>query len=160
MSFYGFDVYASDSVERHFLFATAAKECARTLVNEKRVAWATVSDCEGGSLILECGDPNATEGPTCSNDLKTFCNALAELTDVHEHLKLLEIQDATAGTCYVRFGSTPRISGSRKLKERVDTILRLASGSLDDWGKGKVSVQTVCRSAQVSGSLGLAPYAA
>jgi hypothetical protein len=162
MSFLGFDVMTSDGASRHYLTAYNAKECARTLVKEGRVKWATVRSCEDGLSILDCGDPDATEEVACTDRLRNFCIALSEAPDLHpQQLKLLEVRDATAGTCYVRFGSMPRISGSRKLEEGVDVTLQLAPGNLEDWMAGRVSLQTVCRGAQVSGALAfdLCPYA-
>lgn len=159
MGFQGFDVYASDGNTRHFPFAHQAKEYAKTLVEEKRVAWAMVKNCEDGLVIKRCGGPDSVEEAKCKNDLKSFCNVLSESSDIDKSLKLLMVRDAAAGTCFVRFGSLPRISGSGKLEERVDVILDLVPGSLENWAAGRESIESVCRNAKRAGVIGLAPYA-
>jgi hypothetical protein len=151
MSFHGFDVRASDGEVRHYLFAHQAKEAAKELVDKGRVKWAVVLDCGSGFVIRSCGDPDATEELSCADSLRKFCTALADAPDVNERLKLLKVEDTEAGTCYVRFGSTPKISGSAKWKEDVDVVLRLGPGSLEEWTAGTASLQTICRKAQFSG---------
>jgi hypothetical protein len=66
MSFFGFDVRGSDGSNRHFLFAHEAKECAKTLIAQGHVKSAYVVDCEGGSVIREYPDPDATEELACA----------------------------------------------------------------------------------------------
>lgn len=154
MSYLGFDVLASDEVHRHYLFAHEAKEAAKTLVAQGCVKWAVVIDRESLSIIGEHGDPDAIEEVSCAEALKNFCTALANSTEFKEDVKLVKVEDAAAGWCYVRFGSIPMLSGSRKRSEAEDVILRLASGSLEDWNAGRVSLKSVCHGAQIGGRLG------
>jgi hypothetical protein len=60
MSFHGFDVSTSNG---DYLFAHVAKEAAKTLVEEGRVKWAKVVNCEGRAVIETCGDPEEFPDP-------------------------------------------------------------------------------------------------